>query len=74
MKRNAGTGGQAGAIELVMRVARAADGRLEGTINKPEQTEGAPFSGTLDLLRALEVALEQSPENPRPAADQDTAD
>lgn len=50
-----------GAIDLTLRLGQATDGRLEGTLQKPGQTENVPFSGTLDLLRALEAALDESP-------------
>jgi hypothetical protein len=50
-----------GAIDLILRLGQATDGRLEGTLQKPGQTENVPFSGTLDLLRALEAALDESP-------------
>jgi hypothetical protein len=53
-------GDQEGVIELALHLARAPDGRLDGTLHRPGETESIPFSGTLDLLRALEVALDES--------------
>jgi hypothetical protein len=61
MQGAAGNAAQRGAIDLTLRLGQATDGRLEGTLQKPGQTENVQFSGTLDLLRALEAALDESP-------------
>lgn len=47
-------------FELALQVRRAPDGRLEGTLHRSDGVDGAEaiaFSGTLDLLKALESAL-----------------
>jgi hypothetical protein len=61
MQSAAGKGAYQGAIDLTLRLGQGADGRLEGALQKPGQTASVPFSGTLDLLRALEAALEERP-------------
>jgi hypothetical protein len=61
MESAEGSGAQRGAIDLILRLGQRADGRLEGTVKRAEQTASVPFSGTLDLLRALEAALDEDP-------------
>jgi len=57
MERATSARTDAGGIDLALRVARTGDGRLEGTVHRSDQAEEIAFSGTLDLLKALEVAL-----------------
>ncbi|MEZ0579973.1 hypothetical protein [Nocardioides sp. MH1] len=45
------------AVDLAVRLVRTPDGRLEGTLHRTDQAEEIAFSGTLDLLKALETAL-----------------
>jgi hypothetical protein len=65
MERATSTGLHADAIDLALRVARTGDGRLEGTLHRSDQAEEITFSGTLDLLKALETALGEVNEDPR---------
>jgi hypothetical protein len=57
-------------VELSMRVARAADGRLSGMLSTREAGDGHPFSGTLELMRVLEelvpAGAAPSAERPQP--------
>jgi hypothetical protein len=45
------------AKRLVMEVSCLSDGRLEGTIRTDEDGPPTVFSGTLELLKALEDTL-----------------
>jgi hypothetical protein len=47
--------------EVLLALARSPDGRLQGTIQRPGAPERLSFSGTLELLRALEDAIGEAP-------------
>jgi hypothetical protein len=49
------------AKRLVLDIRRLPDGRFEGTIHAPEDDRPAAFSGTLELLKALEESLAGAP-------------
>ena len=60
-------------LELVVDIDRTADGHIEGRIQAPGEP-ALPFSGRLELLRAIEDALpaaEQAAPAPGPAGDQE---
>jgi hypothetical protein len=57
MEQATSAGMYAGTVDLALRLVRTPDGRLEGTLRRPGQAEEIAFSGTLDLLKALETAL-----------------
>jgi hypothetical protein len=59
MERATSTGVQAAGVDVALRVARTGVGRLEGTLRRSDGVEEIAFSGTLDLLRALETVLGQ---------------
>jgi hypothetical protein len=65
VERVTSTGVQVAGIDVALRVARTGDGRLEGTLHRSGQAEEIAFSGTLDLLKALEIALGEVNEDPR---------
>jgi hypothetical protein len=43
---------------LVLEINRDSDGRLEGRLRSPITDAWRPFSGVLELLKALEEALD----------------
>jgi hypothetical protein len=43
---------------LLLEINRAGDGRLEGQLRTPDTDCWRPFSGVLELLKALEEALD----------------
>ena len=45
---------------LVLEITRAADGRLEGQLRTHNTDGWRPFSGVLELLKALEETLDAS--------------
>lgn len=47
-------------MRLLLEVSRSQEGRLEGTIQSVGHTERSPFSGTLELLRVLEDAIDEA--------------
>jgi len=56
-------------LRLIVEISRSADGHLEGQTRAPGKP-AAPFSGLLELLRAIEDALlgaEQDDPGPSPA-------
>jgi hypothetical protein len=57
MEHTLAPGPQVEAVDFALRLVRTPDGRLEGTLQRTGQAEGIAFSGTLDLLKALETAL-----------------
>jgi hypothetical protein len=52
-------------VELVMRAARDEHDRLDGTVRRAGTAEVHRFSGTLELLRVLEL-LVPAGRDPRP--------
>jgi hypothetical protein len=61
------------ALKLVVDIDRTADGHIEGRIHAPGQP-ALPFSGRLELLRAIEdarIAAEQAALAPGPAPDEE---
>jgi hypothetical protein len=46
---------------LLVDFCRSPEGRLEGTIRTVGEDDRTPFSGTLELLKVLEGALEPPP-------------
>ena len=60
MQQAAIGGEEMSTVVLALSVARANEGRLEGTLAAANQTERIAFSGTLDLVRALEAAVDES--------------
>jgi hypothetical protein len=60
-------------LKLVVDIDRTADGHIEGRIQAPGEP-AVPFSGRLELLRAIEDALpaaEQAAPAPGPAGDEE---
>ena len=60
-------------LELVVDIDRTADGHIEGRMHAPGEP-AVPFSGRLELLRAIEDALpaaEQAAPAPGPAPDEE---
>jgi len=60
-------------LKLVVDIDRTADGHIEGRIQAPGEP-ALPFSGRLELLRAIEDALpaaKQAALAPGPAGDQE---
>jgi hypothetical protein len=60
MERTRSAEPDVGGVELALRVARTGEGRLEGTLHRSDQAEEIAFSGTLDLLKALETVLDSA--------------
>ncbi len=44
--------------ELLLEVSRSTDGRLEGRIRAETSDQWTSFSGTLELLKAIEESLD----------------
>jgi hypothetical protein len=62
-------------LKLVVDIDRTADGHIEGRIHAPGEP-ALPFSGRLELLRAIEdarAAADQAAPAPGPAGDQEGA-
>jgi hypothetical protein len=49
------------AVELLLEISQSWDGRFEGTIRSAGNAAQTPFSGTLQLLTALESLIGQTP-------------
>ena len=45
--------------QLLLEVSRRADGRLEGRIRTETSDQWTSFSGTLELLKAIEEILDE---------------
>lgn len=55
-------------VELVMRVSRAKDNRLTGTVQTTRGAGAREFSGTLELMRVFEELVPIEPAAQQPEA------